>query len=52
MRILRLLSLKEPFAELDLQISKLRLLKDEMEGVNRSYYGEYLSRLLFGQADT
>lgn len=48
MWIVRMLTLQSPFGELDSQIDKFRCLKNEMEGVNRAYYGEYLSQLLFG----
>ncbi len=51
MWIMRMLTLRGPFTELDSQIVKFRSLKNEMEGINRAYYGEYLSQILFGHAD-
>lgn len=34
------------FSELDLQIAKMRELRDSYRAANREYYGEYLAALL------
>ena len=36
------------YSELDRQIEKFRQLAEEYKKSNTSYYGEYLSRFLFG----
>ncbi|WP_191966198.1 hypothetical protein [Oryzomonas japonica] len=37
------------YSDLDLQIEKFRELAAEYKKSNTSYYGEYLSRILFGE---
>ena len=51
MLLTRLLSLQGPFNELDQQITKFRSLAQELKDENRRYYGEYLSRILFDEAE-
>jgi hypothetical protein len=49
MLITRILRLKASFDELDNQIDKFRGLAKEFENANRSYYGEYLSSMLYDE---
>ena len=51
MFLTRLLCLRGPFAELDHQITKFQVLAGELKDENRRYYGEYLSRILFDDAE-
>jgi hypothetical protein len=49
MQIIRVLTLSEPLAELDDQIEKFKGLVADYRAVNRKYYGEYLSRILYDE---
>ncbi len=51
MFLTRLLCLRDPLADLDRQITKFHGLAKELKDENRRYYGEYLSRMLFDEAD-
>lgn len=51
MFLIRLLCLRGPLAELDQQISKFHGLARELKDENRRYYGEYLSRILYDEAE-
>lgn len=51
MFLIRFLRLQNSFSDLDRQIYKFRLLAEDLKNENRRYYGEYLSRILFDDAD-
>lgn len=51
MFLTRLLCLRGPLSELDQQISKFKGLAQELKDENRRYYGEYLSRILYDEAE-
>lgn len=51
MWIVRMLTLQRPLGDLDRQITKFKGLAEEMKNENRRYYGDYLSRMLFDDAE-